>query len=156
MRTYFDVEKAMCFYAGYHRNPVNKIIHFVCIPLIFITSITLLSAFSHFLVRVIVVAYALSFIYMEPIAGLLYAPVIYLMYCVGSSDLVPFSTSATVWVATWVAQFIGHGLFEKRAPALVTNLPQSLHAAVFFVWLELLFALGYRPDLKGKVTQKHR
>lgn len=37
--------------------------------------------------------------------------------------------------------------FEGRAPALFDSLVQSLVLAVFFVFLEVLFALGYRPEL---------
>lgn len=82
---------------------------------------------------------------------------------------------------SWVAQFLGHGLAEKRAPALLNNLlggtspspipspfmpiplrpPPRRHVklicllgrraalvlAPFFVHLEILFGLGYRPEL---------
>lgn len=41
--------------------------------------------------------------------------------------------------------------FEGRAPALFDSLFQSLVLAVFFVWLECLFALGYRPALHKKL-----
>lgn len=30
--------------------------------------------------------------------------------------------AGTVNAATWIAQFVGHGVFEKRAPALLDNL----------------------------------
>jgi uncharacterized membrane protein YGL010W len=50
-----------------------------------------------------------------------------------------------------VAQFIGHGVFEGRAPALLDNLVQALFQAPFFVWLEVLFMFGYRPELKARL-----
>ena len=43
----------------------------------------------------------------------------------------------------WIAQFIGHGCFEKRAPALVTNLVYSL-LAPFFQMFEVLNYFGYK------------
>ena len=41
----------------------------------------------------------------------------------------------------WIAQFIGHGVFEGKAPALFDNLVQALVSAPFFVHLEVLFDL---------------
>lgn len=76
---------------------------------------------------------------------------------------------------SWILQFLGHGLAERRAPALLDNLlggayetslpfygctdHSTFHAAVvlapFFAHLEILFGLGYRPqlhhDLKNSV-----
>jgi len=57
------------------------------------------------------------------------------------------------FVTAWIAQFLGHGLFEGRAPALLDNLFQALFLAPLFVWLELLFALGYRPELRSRVEK---
>lgn len=54
-------------------------------------------------------------------------------------------------VGSWIAQFIGHGKFEGRKPALVDNLFQAFFLAPLFVWLELLFMLGYRPDLQQRI-----
>ncbi|KAJ9633227.1 hypothetical protein H2204_007123 [Knufia peltigerae] len=57
------------------------------------------------------------------------------------------------FVASWIAQFLGHGVFEGRAPALLDNLFQAFFLAPLFVWLEILFALGYRPELKNRVEK---
>lgn len=62
-----------------------------------------------------------------------------------------FQLSLGVHVFSWIAQFIGHGAFEGRAPALLDNLIQALFLAPMFVWLELLFKLGYRPELQARV-----
>jgi len=64
--------------------------------------------------------------------------------------------TATYWaigihVVSWIAQFIGHGAFEGRAPALLDNLVQALFLAPLFVWFEVLFHLGYRPELKARL-----
>ncbi|CAK9138130.1 unnamed protein product [Ilex paraguariensis] len=46
----------------------------------------------------------------------------------------------------WTGQFIGHGVFEKRAPALLDNLVQAFLMAPFFVLLEALETFfGYEP-----------
>jgi len=69
-----------------------------------------------------------------------------------------YGMTANYWAAggfvtAWIAQFLGHGLFEGRAPALLDNLFQALFLAPLFVWLELLFALGYRPELRSRVEK---
>lgn len=56
-------------------------------------------------------------------------------------------------VFCWVAQFVGHGAFEGRAPALADNLVQALFLAPMFVWLEILFKLGYRRELQARVDK---
>lgn len=56
-------------------------------------------------------------------------------------------------MASWIAQFIGHGVYEGRAPALLDNLVQALFLAPFFVWMEVLFAFGYRPELKARLDR---
>ncbi|KAI5056480.1 hypothetical protein GOP47_0028298 [Adiantum capillus-veneris] len=46
----------------------------------------------------------------------------------------------------WTSQFIGHGVFEGRSPALLDNLSQALFMAPFFVLLEVLqTAFNYEP-----------
>ena len=54
----------------------------------------------------------------------------------------------------WIAQFIGHGVYEKRRPKLFDNLIQALSLAVLFVWLEFLFYFGYRKDLAKRLQNK--
>ena len=54
-------------------------------------------------------------------------------------------------VGAWVAQFIGHGLFERRAPSLFTGIGHSFLAAPFFVFVEAAFALGFMPELHKRV-----
>jgi uncharacterized membrane protein YGL010W len=61
--------------------------------------------------------------------------------------------SIAIFVVSWIAQFVGHGKFEGRAPALLDNLFQAIFLAPLFVWLELLFMLGYRPNLKARVDK---
>jgi uncharacterized membrane protein YGL010W len=53
---------------------------------------------------------------------------------------------------SWVAQFIGHGLFENRRPALVDNLLLTL-AAPMFVVLEVMFFLGYNPSYSKEIHE---
>ncbi|KAK6905629.1 endoplasmic reticulum protein [Kwoniella mangroviensis CBS 10435] len=117
-----------------------------------------------------IVAYLTYYVLLEPVGGLTYLPIGTLLYLTSTYLAVsppswlpftdPFKPSAqpfawAVFFASWIAQFIGHGVFEHRAPALVDNLVQALVLAPFFVHLEALFAFfNYKPDLHKKIKNK--
>jgi uncharacterized membrane protein YGL010W len=93
---------------------------------------------------------------MEPVAGGFLAPIIiggaaYGNYLTANYGMTANYIALGVHLFSWVAQFIGHGVFEGRAPALLDNLVQALFLAPFFVWLEVLFMFGYRPELKARL-----
>lgn len=103
-------------------------------------------------------AYSVLYILMEPVAGGLFAPLImagtaYANYLTATYGATANWYAFGVHIFAWVAQFIGHGIFEGRAPALLDNLVQALFLAPFFVWLEVLFAFGYRPELKARLEK---
>jgi 2-hydroxy fatty acid dioxygenase len=52
-----------------------------------------------------------------------------------------------VQVVSWAMQIGAHKVFEGRSPALLDNLAQAFLMAPFFVWLEILFFFGYKPQL---------
>lgn len=148
---YFDLKKSFVFYAAYHKEWRNQLIHVACVPLIFTTAMQFASNVRIgpvSLVDVTAVFYAGSFMKMDFVAGLLYSPIIYGMHYLATKTLQDHTQACVaVHVVCWLLQFIGHGLFERRAPALLDNPLQAIHAAVFFVWLEVLFFLGYKPKL---------
>lgn len=93
---------------------------------------------------------------MEPVAGAMLAPLLvggtaYANHLTQTYGMQANYIAASVHVVSWIAQFIGHGIFEGRAPALLDNLVQALFLAPFFVWLEILFFFGYRPELKARL-----
>lgn len=103
-------------------------------------------------------SYCSLYILLEPVAGsalsvLLLAGTAYGKYLTSVHGMTANYLAAGGFVTAWIAQFLGHGLFEGRAPALLDNLFQALFLAPLFVWLELLFALGYRPELRGRVEK---
>lgn len=59
--------------------------------------------------------------------------------------------SFIVWVVAWIAQFFGHGYYEKRAPALLDNLMQALVMAPFFVLFEVSYMMNYRREILDEV-----
>ena len=100
--------------------------------------------------------YATLYILMEPVAGGIVAPLLLGGTAYSNYLTTTYGSTANYWalgvfVFSWIAQFVGHGVFEGRAPALLDNLVQALFLAPFFVWMEVLFSVGYRPELKARV-----
>ena len=100
--------------------------------------------------------YATLYILMEPVAGGILAPMLLAGTAFSNHLTTTYGPTANYWalavfVFSWILQFVGHGVFEGRAPALLDNLVQALFLAPFFVWMEVLFFLGYRPELKSRV-----
>lgn len=90
---------------------------------------------------------------MEPVAGGMLAPLLLGGTAYANHLTKAYGMTANYWalglqIAGWVFQVVGHGVFEGRAPALLDNLVQALFLAPFFVWMEILFFFGYRPELK--------
>ncbi|GAA5866575.1 hypothetical protein JCM3774_004018 [Rhodotorula dairenensis] len=175
-----DLEQQFTFYAAYHTNQVNVLIHVFCVPTILFTALILthgipgaskslatipLDGFGRHIDLDLTVPFlwaaanAVYFVLLEPVAGGLYAPI---LLTLGHLSNVLYAThhdeamrvAGYAFVASWIAQFVGHGKFEGRAPALLDSLLQSLVLAVFFVWLEVLFFLGYRPQLFKRLQNK--
>jgi len=165
-----NLEKQLLFYGAYHHNPVNIGIHIIFVPVIMVTYMSLATnspdiplpswlAIPYFPLNVGTVAallYSTLYILMEPVAGTLLS--LFIIPSVACSNYLTSTYGAPVnyWstglnVVAWIAQFLGHGKFEGRAPALLDNLVQALFLAPLFVWLEVLFYFGYRPELKRRL-----
>jgi len=105
------------------------------------------------------VLYSTLYVLMEPVAGGMLAPLILAATAYANHLTYTYGSIANKWaigihISSWLAQFIGHGLFEGRAPALADNLVQAIFLAPFFVWMEFLFYFGYRPELKGRLDKQ--
>lgn len=104
------------------------------------------------------ITYSSLYVLMEPVAGAMLAPLLlggtaYANHLTSTYGMKANNIAIGVHIVSWIAQFIGHGVFEGRAPALLDNLVQAIFLAPFFVWLEILFAFGYRPELKARLDQ---
>ncbi|KZT27010.1 DUF962-domain-containing protein [Neolentinus lepideus HHB14362 ss-1] len=173
----FDVEHQLTFYGAYHHNSVNVAIHMICVPLLLWTFSAMATTlptpswfpsihqqFGPYLLfelnwaSVHAILYWLYYLALEPVATLLYTPQLALQtlsaiaYVKSGPD--HLKQAALLHGVSWIAQFIGHGAAEKRAPALLDNLLGAVVLAPFFVHLEYLFKLGYRRDLQKKLDQQ--
>jgi len=109
---------------------------------------------------IVALVYGFLYVLLEPVAGTAFALICCFAAAAGNFVLENFDKgtvntyAGTVFVICWIAQFIGHGKFEGRAPALLDNLVQAFFLAPLFVWFELLFAFGYRPELQARVNKE--
>jgi len=84
----------------------------------------------------------------------------FLLIITYTANVFAAKTANAFWIAgaiqalSWAAQLIGHFIFEKRCPALVDNVFQAFLLAPFFVFMEFLFVLGYRPALYKRMRDK--
>ena len=109
----------------------------------------------------LVAAYAGYYSSLEPFAGGTWALFQGLPMWLGATAArTAHPASAWRWavgvhLAAWLVQVgVGHGLVERRRPALTVSLGQALSSAALFAWLEGLFACGYRPDLKARLDAR--
>jgi len=172
-------EKQYISYAAHHNNRVNILIHLICVPLILWSgSVVSIYAFGAIITTSTVpvlrpvidplggVTVALLwmlgnlifYLTLEPIASTLLAPILLGIVYLANSFLHTNSSSLSVAVGvhifSWVAQFIGHGVYEKRRPKLLDNVIQAFSLAPLFVWLEILFYFGYRHNFYKQLKVK--
>jgi uncharacterized membrane protein YGL010W len=169
MSSLFDVRKQITFYGSYHSHPVNVAIHIFCVPALLWSALVLSTllpspsflpsahyVFNNYLVfdmktPALTTAFYLSYyLLLDPVAAILYAPQMILSLLSATAYAHRpdgIRNAVIVQFFSWIAQFLGHGLAEGRAPALLDNILGALVLAPFFVHLELLFMLGYRPEL---------
>jgi len=137
------------FYSEYHQNPTNKLIHFITIPLIVITTLNYFSTFSLSLTNTDL---NISTIYFTADVTLALFYILYyftwgrkvgcvmLFYC---SLMWTFAylwrlstdwliSSTVIFILAWVFQFAGHSCFEGNRPALLDSLSQAFLTAPAF------------------------
>merc|ERR1712141_651797 len=175
----FNLEKQFTFYASYHNNPANVFIHILCIWPILATALVMLQYTPELLTQpelfksipngeyvkvnfalLTTLIYIVCHVVMEPVAGFIGAILVSLLFFT-SAELV--GTGATfgghdvlniaiaIHITAWIIQFIGHGVFEGRAPALIDSWDQAVLTAPLFVLLEVLFFFGYRKEFHDRI-----
>jgi len=164
-------------YSSYHRNPVNVIIHVIMVPLIVFSGILMGMSYPfesaitrtyvpsqyvlpHAAVLGLVVILCVFSYLLEPLAGVIlnielvamYYGSLYILKEYGAADA--FWIGLAIHLVSWVSQFIGHGFYEGRRPALVSNITQTMVAPTFVI-MEVLFLLGYRPQLQKQLDKEY-
>lgn len=126
-----SADEWFALYGESHRNPVNKAIHWVCIPLIVLSTLGLLQAIPvpspapgvH--TGTVVAALALVF-YASLSASIAVGMALFAIACLAVNaaiaQAVPIGpVSAGVFFVAWVAQFVGHKI-EGKKPSFFQDL----------------------------------
>ncbi|KAJ2724818.1 hypothetical protein GGI07_001670 [Coemansia sp. Benny D115] len=178
----FDLKSEFAKYGEYHANKLNVAIHMVFVPTILWTFLAMATSWGPHelfeypapvasllsnipgpnplpnIATVTMLGYVVFYTILDQFAGLLTIPIIYTFLVTAQQFVLtnPNGMKITIglFVFSWLIQFIGHGFFEKRAPALMDNLVQALVMAPFFVFLEVLFALGYRRSFQRELRNE--
>lgn len=167
----FDIESHLIFYRKYHFNSTNVAIHLVCIPLILLSAICMtigvpiLADYPYLTLGVAVAwLYGIYYVLLDWQLGV---PLMLFLTTFAHYQRTHYSTlsnltmllpsqyrsiAIAVHVACWLAQFYGHAVHEKRAPALFDNLLQALVLAPFFVVYEVAFWMGFKLDLQKRMN----
>lgn len=156
----------MSMYAAYHRDPTNKAIHFLFVPLIIWSAMGLLLQLGSIpignlevtLAHGIAVVLLVYYLRLDFALGVAMVFLFTFLLVTGlevNEALAPqgWMLFTAVFVGSWAAQLVGHSAFEHRKPALADNLFQVFVAPIF-VMAEWAFALGLRRSLAQQVEQR--
>jgi uncharacterized membrane protein YGL010W len=128
------VDTLLAHYGESHQNPSNELIHFVAIPLIVVSLVGLMFAVHPYIAYAFLAAsmvyYArLSMVFLISMA-VFSAGVLWLVHAMGAQAL---QISGGIFVAGWIAQFIGHKLEGKKP---------SFFEDIQYLWVGPLFVLS--------------
>ncbi|CAI4039258.1 hypothetical protein SMKI_07G2390 [Saccharomyces mikatae IFO 1815] len=150
-----DLRSQLGFYKFYHNNPKNVFIHSIFVPTILFSSCCMLHRVTIYhgisLTALLSVFFFLFYCLLYLPTGLLAGLLLLLLNLalVDHRIHLSFKQEVSLFVIGWIFQFIGHGVFEKKRPALIDNVVQSLVLAPYFIMFEFLFKLGFMPQLKA-------
>jgi len=137
------VDQLLAHYEESHRHPKNERIHFVAIPLIMLSLLGLLYAIHPWAAFALVLASMVYYARLStPFLVAMTALSILglgLVYAMGEYRL---TISVAIFVAAWIAQFVGHNI-EGKKPSFFEDL-QYLLVGPIFVLSKLFLKLGIR------------
>jgi uncharacterized membrane protein YGL010W len=155
------LEQQMSVYAAYHRNPKNKLTHFIGVPLIVFGVMQAMSwvrvdlGSLELTLAMLTTAWVLGYYLMLDLAlgGVMIVIMGALLYAANEVAHLGLAINAVVFAVAfgggWVIQLIGH-VYEGRKPALVDNLFQVFVAPIFLA-AETVFAIGMKRGLHDRV-----
>jgi len=129
-------------YAADHRHPMNRLTHKIAIPFIVFHIMTMLDwlktgqeiggvAITGGIIGFVVAMlfYAWADLKMAPLMALLFGAALFLGRQFGDNH----TPVIVIAVVGWTVQLIGHAVYEKNRPSLLTNALQALVGPYFFV-----------------------
>ena len=115
------IDELFARYGESHRNPANKAIHWVCVPLITWSVIALLWSWTPIAAYALIAASIAFYALLSPViaVGMLgvSAALVHPLTFLGTHALL---AAIVVFVAAWIGQFIGHRI-EGRKPSFLDD-----------------------------------
>ncbi|MDF2691008.1 MAG: conserved rane protein of unknown function [Gammaproteobacteria bacterium] len=158
-----NLAEQMGFYQRYHEKMLTKVTHLIGVPLLIFAVFIPLSwikigvpnVFQFNVAWLVLSVLAIYYIILHPKIGLSASIVLILLGCLAGMvsqyrlnwlGFYAFLISLILGIAL---QVIGH-IIEGKKPALSDDLSQIFIAPIF-LWAEVLFILGYFPELHAEV-----
>mmetsp|Transcript_630 Transcript_630/g.4249 ORF Transcript_630/g.4249 Transcript_630/m.4249 type:complete len:197 (+) Transcript_630:6586-7176(+) len=149
----------LAFYGAYHHHKGNRAIHLVFVPALVWTAAVMIATVVPGAELLLLAGYGVFYLVLDLLAGASWIlciglPCLWATYRLQEATPHACVISLGLHVLSWVIQVaVGHAMLEKRKPALLDSLVQSFALAPLFVWMEVLFLLGYKPKLEREVEQ---
>lgn len=136
------IDRLIGHYAESHRHPTNIAIHWVCVPIIVWCTLTLFWVIHPAAAVAAVLGSLIYYVRLAPVfAGVM---ALYSALCLISLTIIPHAgwIALGVFVAAWIAQFIGHQI-EGKKPSFLEDLQYLLIGPVFLL-AKLFRQYGWR------------
>ncbi len=130
------VDQFLAEYGASHQNPTNKLIHWICVPLIVLSVIGLLGSIPvpEFISNI---SPRLNFGSIALILGIIYyaflslplalgmvlfsIAIVYVIHLMLGIDIALWKQSLAIFVAAWAVQFVGHEI-EGKKPSFLKDI----------------------------------
>lgn len=157
------LEQQMALYIRYHRDPRNKLTHFVGVPLITFSLFIPLSwvgaelagvyvTLAHLFFAAVLIYYFMLDAVVAVALALVVGALLYAAQKVaGLGYAIGWAVFAAAFVGGWILQLLGH-YYEGKRPALVDNFWQ-IFIAPLFLMVEAFAALGLKRDLLRRAEE---
>ncbi len=115
------LEQWLSEYAVSHQNLINKKIHWLCVPAIFVSILGMGMSLSVWFT--LVVSALILLFYMQLSTPLFMAMGMFILICMAVMAALPwgFKVWASIFIIAWIGQFIGHKI-EGKKPSFFEDL----------------------------------
>lgn len=116
-----SLEQWLSEYAISHQHPINKAIHWLCVPTIFASIIGMGMSWQAAFTLVVLALMMLFYFELSP--TLFIAMGIFVLLCLAAVSMLPLGLKGyfAIFVVAWVGQFIGHKI-EGKKPSFFKDL----------------------------------
>lgn len=120
-KTKRSLDEWLADYAVSHQHPINKKIHWLCVPTIFASIIGMGMSWQAALTLVALALVMLFYFNLSP--KLFLAMGMFVLFCLTAVAVLPFGFKFyfAIFVIAWIGQFIGHKL-EGKKPSFFEDL----------------------------------